>query len=136
MAGIHHVYGAFKARVAAGRDLAYENLDDICNGRVWTGAQAKENGLVDALGDFQTALDTACHLAELPTDGTVRTVTISAPKERQMAQAVATSEEIATLQSWQGLGTLAAAAIRGDWSQLLGGEQYWLIADGIPEIKG
>ena len=136
MEGIHHVYQEFKERVAAGRDLEYAGLDAICNGRVWTGAQAKEHGLVDELGDFQTAVDAACHLADLPTDGTVRTVTVSAPKERQMAKAVATSEDVAQLKSWHELGALAAAAIRGDWSHLLQREHYWLLADGLPKIKG
>ncbi len=37
-ATVRHTYHEFKQRVAEGRGLAYEQLDDICNGRVWTGA--------------------------------------------------------------------------------------------------
>lgn len=132
---IHHMYREFKGRVADGRNLEYEGLDAICLGRVWTGAQAKAHGLVDELGDFQLALTTACRLADLPTDGSVRTVAISAPKERQMAQPLAMADEAASLRSWQELGKLAVAALRGDWSLLLGGEHLWLLADGLPEVK-
>ena len=54
--GIRHSYAEFKERVAAGRNLPLEQLDAICNGRVWTGAQALDHGLIDALGDFSVAV--------------------------------------------------------------------------------
>lgn len=54
-----HIYDVFVARVATGRSLTPEQVNDIGRGRVWTGAQAKENGLVDELGGFTSAVQAA-----------------------------------------------------------------------------
>lgn len=53
------VYELFVSRVAAGRDLSADQVDGIGRGRVWTGVQAKSNGLVDELGGFTAAIDAA-----------------------------------------------------------------------------
>lgn len=53
------IYGAFKAGVAAARDLPPERVDAIAKGRVWDGATAKELGLVDELGGLGEALAAA-----------------------------------------------------------------------------
>ncbi len=66
--GIDDVYGKFKQVVADGRDLPYDKLDPICEGRVWTGRQALERQLVDGYGDFVDAIRKAAELAELPAD--------------------------------------------------------------------
>ncbi|HID53036.1 MAG TPA: signal peptide peptidase SppA, partial [Anaerolineae bacterium] len=66
--GIEDVYGQFKQVVADGRDLPYDNLDPICEGRVWTGRQALQRQLVDGCGDFVDAIRKAAELAELPAD--------------------------------------------------------------------
>lgn len=62
------VYDQFKQVVAKGRNLPYETLDSICEGRVWTGRQALANGLVDGHGDFVDAIKKAASLAGLPVD--------------------------------------------------------------------
>ncbi len=49
-------YDAFTAGVARGRDLPVDKVLDVAQGRVWTGAQAMERGLVDQLGGFADAL--------------------------------------------------------------------------------
>lgn len=54
-----HIYDVFVDRVATGRNLTAERVNDIGRGRVWTGAQAKENGLVDELGGFMAATQAA-----------------------------------------------------------------------------
>jgi protease-4 len=54
-----HIYDLFVDRVASGRHLTPEQVNAIGRGRVWTGAQAKENGLVDELGGFTAAVQTA-----------------------------------------------------------------------------
>lgn len=59
-------YQAFLTRVADGRHLTTAQVDAIARGRVWTGAQAKEHGLVDALGGLDAAIaaaQAAAHLA-------------------------------------------------------------------------
>lgn len=56
------VYDEFLAKAAAGRGLDRATLEPLAHGRVWTGRQALEHGLVDALGDFEDALVLACEL--------------------------------------------------------------------------
>ena len=68
VAGIQHSYAQFKEVVAAGRSIPETELDDICQGRVWTGRQAQAHGLVDSHGDFVDAIRQAATLAGLPTD--------------------------------------------------------------------
>jgi protease-4 len=58
-------YEGFKSRVADGRRVAPELVEQVAGGRVWTGAQAKERGLVDRLGTFEDALDLARERAGL-----------------------------------------------------------------------
>ncbi len=68
MEGILDVYKTFKWLVAENRDIPYEELDEICMGRVWTGRQAQGHKLTDSHGDFIDALNKAKELADLPTD--------------------------------------------------------------------
>jgi protease IV len=56
---LDQIYGAFVAGVARGRSLPESKVQQSAQGRVWTGAQAKELGLVDELGGFARALDLA-----------------------------------------------------------------------------
>lgn len=61
-----YIYDTFKSRVAAGRKLSPETVEAIAQGQVWTGAEAKANGLVDQIGGFVAAVDVAraeLHLA-------------------------------------------------------------------------
>lgn len=59
-------YGTFLDRVARGRKLTTTEVDAVGRGRVWTGAQAKQRGLVDELGGLRQALAYARALARLP----------------------------------------------------------------------
>ena len=63
--GIEHVYTTFKQRVADSREMSMDEVEAIAQGRVWSGKQALENGLVDGLGGFRQALDAAARLAEI-----------------------------------------------------------------------
>ena len=58
-------YADFTGRVAAARGSTPEKIDQVAQGRVWTGAQAKERGLVDELGGLEAALAHAASLAKL-----------------------------------------------------------------------
>lgn len=69
---LQDIYDDFTQRVANGRDLPLERVQEIAKGRVWTGAQAKEIGLVDELGGIMTAINAAKELAEIDADEDVR----------------------------------------------------------------
>lgn len=56
---VDRVYDRFKSVVATGRNMSAQEVEDIAKGRVWTGEQAKEVGLVDELGGLQEALEYA-----------------------------------------------------------------------------
>ena len=70
-------YTDFVERVAQGRKLTVEAVDAIARGRVWTGADALERGLVDELGGLRTAINRAKVLAGLDADADVRLVELS-----------------------------------------------------------
>ncbi len=62
---IHHFYDRFISIVAEGRNLPKDDVHKIAQGRVWTGKQAFERGLVDALGGMDLAIKEMKKLAEL-----------------------------------------------------------------------
>jgi protease-4 len=62
---IDRIYETFLARVAEGRGMSPEEVHEIAQGRVWTGAMAKEVGLVDVLGGVEDAIALAASEAEL-----------------------------------------------------------------------
>ncbi|OMC54187.1 signal peptide peptidase SppA [Mycobacterium sp. IS-836] len=68
------VYANFVERVAQGRKLSAEAVDAVARGRVWTGADALERGLVDELGGLRTAMRRAKVLAGLDEDTDVHIV--------------------------------------------------------------
>ena len=57
------VYEDFTRKVAEGRKMPLARVQELARGRVWTGADARERGLVDELGGFWTAVDSAKRLA-------------------------------------------------------------------------
>lgn len=64
---IDDIYQTFISHVAQGRKLTTAQVDSIGQGRVWTGKQAKEIGLVDELGSMQDAINYAVKLAKITT---------------------------------------------------------------------
>jgi protease-4 len=65
-AWLDRIYDDFTAKVASSRRLPLDHVRAIARGRVWTGADAREHGLVDELGGLGTALDLARERAGLP----------------------------------------------------------------------
>lgn len=59
------VYEAFTSRVAEGRGMTKEAVEQVARGRVWTGLDALEAGLVDEMGDLEDAVQHAAFLAEI-----------------------------------------------------------------------
>ncbi|OBJ15257.1 signal peptide peptidase SppA [Mycobacterium sp. 1245801.1] len=89
------VYADFLERVADGRNLTTEAVDRVARGRVWTGADARERGLVDELGGFRTALRRAKILAGLDEDADVRLVTLPGGSLLDMLRPRASSQPAA-----------------------------------------
>jgi protease-4 len=62
---INKGYDDFISGVAANRSMEKEAVDDIAQGRIWTGNDAYENGLIDGIGDLDDAVSAAAELASL-----------------------------------------------------------------------
>jgi protease IV len=71
-ASMDRTYEAFVARVASGRRLPPTRVREIARGRIWSGADARERGLVDELGGITEAIARARALARIPADESVR----------------------------------------------------------------
>jgi len=63
--GIEDAYGKFLGLVGKARGKTPQQIDAIAQGRVWTGERARQNGLIDAFGDMDAALDYAAKAAKL-----------------------------------------------------------------------
>ncbi|WP_340200296.1 signal peptide peptidase SppA [Ascidiimonas sp. W6] len=63
--GIEEIYATFLKRVADNRGLTVAQVDSIAQGRVWSGIEAKEIGLVDELGGLDEAIAAAAEIAEI-----------------------------------------------------------------------
>lgn len=106
------LYADFVARVADGRNLTKDAVDRVARGRVWTGADALERGLVDELGGFRTALRRAKILAGLDEDADVRIVTYPGVSLRDMLRPRASSQPAAASLP-DALGALLGRTIGG-----------------------
>jgi protease-4 len=62
---IEKIYGDFLSRVASGRNMSTQAIDSIGQGRVWSGASARNIGLVDEMGGLKDAIEGAANLAGL-----------------------------------------------------------------------
>ena len=63
--GVVDIYNTFTSKVAEGRDMSQENVDDIGQGRVWSGSNAMDINLIDEYGGLEAAVAGAAELAEL-----------------------------------------------------------------------
>ena len=103
-------YGTFVQRVADARKKTYQEIDAVARGRVWTGRQARERGLVDRLGGLDTAIAAAKELAGIPAGQDVEVV--SYPSRRSLY-------DLLTNQFSGGSGLLSAFGRQGDARALL-----------------
>jgi len=101
-------YKSFVAKVAEGRHMTPERVDAIAQGRVWTGAQAKDRGLVDALGGLDTAVSIAKQRAHIPADEEVDLVVYS-PRRSLYEALTELGRSSSSFTSW---GVLMNAAQR------------------------
>jgi protease-4 len=71
-ASIDHVYADFTQLAAKARKTTPDKIDAVAQGRVWTGVQARQRGLVDRVGGYAEAIAAAAARAKLPADPAVR----------------------------------------------------------------
>lgn len=93
---VNRIYDTFLQRVADGRSLSTEQVDSIGQGRVWSGAQALEIGLVDRLGGLEDAIAAAAQKADMEEYRIVRYPAIKQPFESLLSSG---KDQI---QSWYG----------------------------------
>jgi protease IV len=77
-------YQGFKDHVATGRHMTPEAVEAVAQGRVWSGEEAKKNGLVDALGGYRVALRLVREAAKIPAGAPVQLTVF--PRQRGIAQ--------------------------------------------------
>ncbi|MFI7539244.1 signal peptide peptidase SppA [Streptosporangium sp. NPDC049376] len=109
---LDRVYDDFVNKVAEGRGLSRERVHELARGRVWTGADAHEGGLVDVLGGLEDALALARRKGGLAEDAPVRAYPRLNPIER-LRPADSSEDKAAAmtrlrLESWGPLAHLAA----------------------------
>lgn len=114
-AWLDHVYGDFTAKVAEARKLSAEHVDEVARGRVWTGADARGNGLVDELGGLDRATSLARERAGVPEKARADLVVYPriSPWERLRQQPESSEDPAAAavqlrMEAWGSLASLAA----------------------------
>jgi protease-4 len=111
---LDRIYADFTGKVADGRGLTRERVHEIARGRVWTGADAAENGLVDQLGGLEEAAALARDKAGLPASAPLRGYPRTGPLERLRPSS--SSEDSAAAragllaETWGPVWRLAASA--------------------------
>jgi protease-4 len=95
-------YDQFVERVAESRHSTPEKIDAIAQGRVWTGRQAKQNGLVDELGGLDRAVAVAKQRAKIAADGDVELVFYPPRKSfyELLSEQISGSGESAAVSAW------------------------------------
>lgn len=74
------LYARFIQVVSRGRNLSLDHVSEIAKGRVWTGIEAKEFGLIDQLGGLKDAFDVARKLGKIDDQGPYEIVIYPKPK--------------------------------------------------------
>jgi protease-4 len=94
---IEQFYKGFVERVAGARKRKYDDVEALAQGRVWTGAQAKQNGLVDELGGIDRAIELVKRRAKIaPAE---RITLVPYPPRRTLLQVLMDREQLTELES-------------------------------------
>lgn len=115
---LEEIYVDFVAQVARGRGRTPQDLEPACRGRVWTGRQAVERGLVDGLGGVQDAVQLVLSLAGWPVEEPAPACDHADPCQLGPLETLRrtlenSSNPQGSLEGWvsEGLGPLAAAVV-------------------------
>jgi len=91
--GIEEVYSTFLQRVSDGRNISMARADSLAQGRVWSGVEAQELGLVDELGGLDDAIIAAAELAEIEEFGIRKYPRFKSGFERFMEEMVSAKSD-------------------------------------------
>lgn len=108
-------YRVFVSRVAEGRKRTYDQIEPLAQGRVWLGAQAKQNGLVDQLGGLDRAIEMVKQRAKIPASEQVTIVTYP-PKRSVLDLLMNRSDDTASIEV-KAVRKLLAGLPIGAWAQ-------------------
>ncbi|MEZ5461109.1 signal peptide peptidase SppA [Dokdonella sp.] len=128
-------YREFIGKVAEARGKSEEQINAVARGRVWSGSQAKERGLVDKLGGLQEAISAAAARANIGRDFGTRYVEPELSAWERFALSLSDSEAAVSLGRWSGLSSLPRqilgnAELERSLALLrnLGGNRYGVVA--------
>jgi protease IV len=107
---LDHIYADFTGKVAEGRGLSAERVHELARGRVWTGADARDNGLVDELGGLDRAAAIARTRAGLPMSAPLRGYPRNRPLDRLRPPGSSDRTGALLAESWGPVWRLAAQA--------------------------
>jgi protease-4 len=101
---INHIYDDFTSKAAKARNTTQAKIDEVGQGRVWTGLQAKQRGLVDTIGSFGDALDSAARRAKLADGYRIAYIERDiSPFERALTMLGASSAQVLAIEVKLGL---------------------------------
>jgi protease-4 len=106
------IYQDFTAKVASGRGMSVARVHELARGRVWTGADAAANGLVDELGGLRTAAAIARTRAGLPADAPLRSYPRVSPLDQVRPPESSEARPAAAARFTEGWGPAALLAAR------------------------
>jgi protease IV len=96
-------YEVFTSKAAEGRNMSVEELKKVASGRVWTGTQAKERGLVDALGGLDDAISIAADAAGVEDDYKVKFYPRKQPFFQELMSQLEDNSKVNTLKKEIGI---------------------------------
>ncbi|HBW18264.1 MAG TPA: signal peptide peptidase SppA, partial [Actinobacteria bacterium] len=91
-------YKSFVDKVAGARKRGYNDVEPLAQGRVWTGAQAKQNGLVDEIGGIDRAIEMVKQRAKI--GAAEKIVLVPYPPRRSLFQVLMDRDQLAELESY------------------------------------
>jgi protease-4 len=111
---LDRIYADFTGKVAAGRRMTAAQVEEVARGRVWTGADALDRGLVDEMGGLETAAGHARRRAGLPAGAPLRHYPRLSPLDRVRApvssEAAAAAPARLLAEAWGPVAAIAARA--------------------------
>jgi protease-4 len=107
---LDRIYVDFVQKVADGRRMSYDDVHAIARGRIWSGADASRNGLVDVLGGLRDAADIARQRGGLRADASIRPAVHISPVQRlRRPRSSDDPRAAAAVSDWGDLAALTAA---------------------------